>query len=94
MAQNKPKLVAGLLFKDMGDEGILLNPNTSSYYRVTPLGGKILNLLMNESARPFMDDISTLANETEARTGMLVAKIQEDIHCFLKQLELAKIISF
>ena len=91
MDQVKIKISPDILFKDMGDEGILLNSQTSSYYRINYIGVKVFKLLLEAKWASFPENLKMLTQECCKETGVPVSQIQKDIYQFMEQLKSAQI---
>jgi hypothetical protein len=87
-----PKLNSGLLFRDFENEGILLNPSTSNYYRITGVGVRITQMLINKGEHGFNQALNLLIDEMERETDADRETISHAIETFLNKLKAERII--
>jgi hypothetical protein len=89
----RPSIKENLLFKDLGSEGILLDPNNSAYFRLNEIGARVFEYVMNSNDGTFSDKIAKLIDEAAVTYQIPADRVKSDIEMFLRRLQREKITS-
>ena len=81
------RIEPGVVFELVDGEAVVLSLESSTYYKLNPVGARIWRLLQDEPTHEQL--LQTLESEYEVTSG----RVREDVHHLLAELQRAALVS-